>query len=103
MTTGRIYPEFTVQCTMCETSFSATADHLKELVAIVELHLREAKNLEHKEFITKHGESDYPKSHFDILSSPYFMWGINRLVPFNKIFELFKVHPTPTLEIVLAP
>jgi len=102
---NKIYPEFTVQCVMCDQSFSATADHLRELVKIVGVHLEQTVlHPEHHEaYHKKHGKPDYPDpdSESQILESPLFKWGILRLVPFNEIFQLFKISPKPNLEQLL--
>ena len=89
---------------MCSTSFSATADTLKELVEIVGLHLKlEA----HTEYV-----NNYPleatqvanlRNHHDsaeeILSSNKFVWSIDRLSPFTKkIRAVSKIPPFPPLE-----
>ena len=92
---------------MCNDSFSATADTLKELVDIVALHLREMERLSdrpHHNFLEHHSKSEYSASAIlkdyhehpsAILNNDGFRWDIQRLVPFNEIFEVIKTQVTP--------
>jgi hypothetical protein len=104
-------PEFYVECAMCGgTSFSATADTLKEIVEIVAVHLRQVKDAKyepHKEYFAKHPgakremenlEKPHPDSAQEILTSPFFIWAIQRLQPFTKIYELFQISPFPLVQ-----
>lgn len=93
-------PEFHVECAMCDQSFSATADTLEELVEIVALHLRQVKDQgekPHDGYLQKHKGEEYRAStilkHYEdgpsaILDSPGFRWDIQRLVPYNKVFDI---------------
>jgi hypothetical protein len=90
-------------------SFSATADTLKQLVEIVDLHLRQTKGASyesHSIYLNNHPQmkkhlpdpgKKYPDNAAEILSSPLFSWAIQKLEPFNKIFDLFKIE-RPILE-----
>ncbi len=101
-------PEFSASCVMCgPDSFSATADTLEELVRIVAVHL-EYMRTHHEEYLHSHNgvklpEGKYPENIPEILSSPLFQWAILRLVPFNKIFTLFKITPYPPLKEPYSP
>ena len=99
-------PEFQVNCLMCEGSFTATADTLKELVDLVATHLRYAKDEQdkpHLAYLAKHTGEDnraatllkrYPMDPSAILKSKGFGWNILKLVPYNKIFEVVET-PLP--------
>ncbi len=88
-----LLPEFKVDCLMCPSSFSATADSLDELVSIVDLHLQLAKGEhdkhEHEEHCRHSSEGvDYKYPIGDrkgILSDKHYKWTISRLVPFNSL------------------
>jgi predicted small metal-binding protein len=99
-------PEFTVNCLMCNhSSFAATADTLEELVKIVNIHIREAreKNYEtHKEYFKNYADAEAEMPgllHHDntraILESKLFKWSIAKLAPFDKILEVEKIPPFP--------
>lgn len=86
-------------------SFSATADTLKQLVEIVDLHLRQTGGRvyeAHKKYLDAHKEMShelpshgkkYPDDASEILQSKLFVWKIQKLQPFNQIFDLFKIQP----------
>lgn len=92
---------------MCDHSFSATADTLKELVDIVALHLKEMERHHdeaHHNFLEHHSKDEYSSSAIlkdyhehpsAILKSDAFRWDIQRLVPFNEIFDVIKTQVTP--------
>jgi hypothetical protein len=96
-------PEFRVDCAMCgSTSFSATTNTLQELVDIVALHLRQD---DHKDYLAKNAKArkymaileKHPNDPKTILSSPLFMWAIERLRPFTEIRRVAKTAPFPSL------
>lgn len=104
MTIKEPKPEFQVSCLMCSTSFSATADTLKELVEIVGLHLKLEAHLEYvNNYPTEATHvADLRKNHNNaerILSSNKFVWSIDGLSPFTKrIREVSEIPPFPPLE-----
>ncbi len=100
MPNGTQKPEFHIDCVWCGGSFSATADTLRDLVEMVELHIKQMKANDepHKEYLAKHPNAKLPNTIPEILSSPAFKWAIERLVPFNEIFELFKISPFPPIQ-----
>ncbi len=96
------YPEYRVNCVMCETSFTATADTLDELVDVVATHLRYMKDQEdkpHHAYLKKHTGEDnrsatllkkYPMDKSAILNSKGFSWDIIKLVPYTLIHKVIE-------------
>jgi hypothetical protein len=93
---------------MCNhNSFSATADTLTEVVALVDLHIRQQKDTgypSHKEYFLEHPGTQEHMTELEIsdntkaiLDSPFFAWTIAGLVGFDKIVELAKIPPFPQL------